>query len=124
MVTIGKFAVYSFMFFVSILLGSLIQSEWTGELVWQGWTREALEELTGANDIDVEANPELVFGDYIATSQAVGTLLFQTGTGGVVSDVLLGVPYFNNDSFMLGVRFYYSFSLAFLILAIVGKVEF
>jgi hypothetical protein len=121
---ITKFSLITFLFFAMILFAAYLMSQVTGELLFEGWTRDALEQLTGKNDIDVDANPTLVFGDYIATSQAVGTLLLQTGTGGVVSDVMQGLPYFNNDALQLIVRFLYTFSLAFLILAIIGRVEF
>lgn len=120
---LGIFCIVSYLFFAGIIFGALLMSEVTGELLFSGWTRDAVEELIGANDVDAEANPNLVFGDHIATAQAIGTMLLQVGTGGVVSDVMLGMPFFNHDYIMAAVRFYYTFSLFGLIMAMLGRFE-
>jgi len=120
---LGKFALITFMFCSMVLFGAYLMSQWTGKLLWHGWTREALEQLTGRNNFNVEANPTFIFGDFFAAGRALVTLIWQGTTGGVVADVLQGIPYFNNDAFILPIRFLYTFSLTILILSIVGRTE-
>lgn len=96
----------------------------TGEMLFKGWTGEALNKLVmNSSSVDIETNPTLIFGDQIATAQAIGALLWQGISGGIVSDVLEGIPYFNNEYVQLPIRFLHGFSLSFLILSLLGRFE-
>lgn len=108
---IGKLAIVMYSFAaICLFVGSMFEYglglDWS---IFSGWTEDALNELTGENDVDVAANPNLVFGDFFAWGQAVGTLLFNGVSGGIVQDAFSQLPFWNEQTMLL-TRFLYTFS--------------
>lgn len=86
-------------------------------------TQSAVITLITGHDVDIEANPNLIFGDFIAGAQAIGTLIFQGLSGGILFDVIKAVPFFNaNIGIELIFRIITSFcGFCFIIYMITGR---
>lgn len=88
--------------------------------LFAGGTAENLNAITAKTNVTASANPTFIFGDYLAGLQAIGGILFDTITGGVVGDTMLALQQASliNSPGVIIFRLLYTFSSAMLILNI------
>lgn len=122
----GKFVIISYVFCGLLLIVAFMMFRFFGFSLYDSdtLTEGAMTTLIGTNDVSVTPNTNFIFGDPIATIQAIGTILFQSVTGGVVGDALTSIPYINADvTFGYIFQFIFTFSQAMLIIAWIANRE-
>lgn len=95
----GKFALISYIFSAVLLAVALLIFNTLGvELYAEGSiTEESLETLIGRHNVTATPNTNFIFGDFLAGLQAIGAILFQSISGGVIGDALGAIPFFTMD---------------------------
>jgi hypothetical protein len=122
----GKLAIITYVFCgVLLFVGFIIFETLSFSIFDEGTLTEAsMEQLVGAHNTNISPNTNFIFGDAIATIQAIGGILFQSVTGGIVGDTISSIPFFNADfTYILLFRFLYTFSQAMLIIAWLANRE-
>ena len=115
---LGKFALISYIFSAVALGVGLLILNTTGVHLFENGTvtDESMNTLIGRQSTNATANPNFVFGDFIAGAQAIGTLILSSVTGGVVGDVMNSIPFMTLDpAFEIIFRIIFTFSSAMLI---------
>jgi hypothetical protein len=102
-------------------VGFLLEVSLNWNVFGEAQTQENIEVLIGRHTTvgnSTEANPTFVFGDYFAAAQAVGTMIFNVPTGGVIADVIPNISIFAqlHDPIYYLVRFLISLSSAMLVI--------
>jgi hypothetical protein len=95
---IGKFALITYMFSVGAMgVGFLMAEVFDFELFGDFASQQAIDELLGRHSDainDTEINPEFSFGDFPSALSAIGTLLWNVPSGGLIADLIGSVPFF------------------------------
>lgn len=91
----GKFALIAYIFSAITLGVGFLIFETIGYSIFEAGTLTAasMDELITSHNVTATANPNFIFGDYLAGLQAVGGIIFQSLTGGIIGDVLANVPF-------------------------------
>lgn len=91
----GKFALIVYIFSAITMAVALLILNTTGVNLFENTTvsYSALDTLITSHNVTASANPNFIFGDYLAGAQAVGTIIFQGISGGIVGDVLNSIPF-------------------------------
>src|SRR6185503_11562029 len=119
----GKVALISYIFSAVLLGVALMLYNALGIVLYRDIngnntaTEDYLSVLVGRHDVTVSANPNFIFGDYLAGLQAIGGILINSVTGGIVFDALTAIPFWNADfSIMIIFRLIFTFCTACLII--------
>jgi hypothetical protein len=84
----------------------------------------SIRTLIGLNNANISPNTNFIFGDPIATIQALGALLLQSVTGGIFGDMIKAIPFINADVlFGYVFQFVYSFAQLLLVIAWLANRE-
>jgi hypothetical protein len=117
---IGKFAIISYLFAIALLGVGFMFATILDVSLFTGGTQGDIDTIIGRHDISgTETNPTLIFGDFIAGARAIGDIVVNTLSGGVVADVIPqavnGIA--NGDyGLYITIRLFLTFSTACLII--------
>lgn len=87
----GKVALISYLFGIAILAVAyvfIVALNWS--VFGTAATQTNLDTIIGRHNTaanQTDTNPEFIFGDYLAAARAVGFIMFDVPTGGVIADV-------------------------------------
>lgn len=87
----GKFALLCYIFAAATFaVGYILFAGMGWELFGDSDSQAALNTIAGRHDQAInatETNPAFIFGDYAAAAQAIGVILFNVPTGGLIADL-------------------------------------
>jgi hypothetical protein len=126
----GKLAIIAYVFSgILLCIGFLLATafdDW--DVFGEAQTQDNIDTLIGRQTSvgnATEANPTFIFGDYFAATQAIGTMIFNVPTGGVIADVIPSVSIFANlhEPIYYLIRFLITFSSACLVINMLSGRE-
>lgn len=116
----SKFAIIAYLFAGVLLFIQymLVEAGIATAAQFNNISQAQLENATAQIEVDIQPNPEFIFGDFSSAAGVVRTIFDFLG-GGPVAHMIEGLPGgYNPESFSLLIRFVYGFSLSMLLLQI------